>query len=97
MKTSAQRFWETRGVVTVQRPEPPRSTAIESRPGLYLQPPGEALLTAQLLLEIRRKIVEEVRQLRAYAADAPEHQGELRRVLEATADRLEGIVGGAPV
>lgn len=57
--------------------------------------PGEGLLTAKLLLEFRRNVVEEVRLMRAYAAES--HVEEVQRVLNATADRLEGIIGGAPV
>lgn len=79
--------------IQVQRLDAPRDTTSWSIEG----PPGERLLTARMLLEIRRNVVEEVRQLRAYAAHAPDDQRELKRVLDATADRLEGIVGGAPL
>lgn len=72
-------------------------TAPPAPPAKRYAPPGEGLLTEALLLEIRRNVIEEIRQLRAYADEAPEHQGELKRVLNATADRLEAIIGGAPV
>lgn len=94
MKTAAQLHWENRGVVTV-RPDAPRDTTIVSRPGLYLEQPGEALLTARMLLEMRRKIQKEADDLRAYAEDCFDE--ETRRVCVATADRLEEIIGGAPV
>lgn len=76
--------------VQVQRPDAPRDTTSWSIEG----PPGERLLTARMLLEIRRKVLVEIEQLRAYAAES--HIDELRRVLHDAADRLDGIIGGAP-
>lgn len=60
----------------------------------YPEQPGEGLLTAMLFLEMRRKVLAEIEQLRQYAAES--HVEEVRRVLTATADRLEDIIGRVP-
>lgn len=96
MKTSAQVHWESRGGVTVQRPEAPRSTEVTERwQGGWYDRPGEGLLTAKMLLEMRRKIRIEANDLRAYAEHTTDDL--TRRVCNATADRLDDIIGGAPV
>lgn len=66
-----------------------------------LRPDSPEVLAAKMLREFRRKVLDEARELRAYIAEADVDEkrraDELRRVCSATADRLEQIVGSAPV
>lgn len=93
MKSTAQKYWEGPGVVTVQRPDAPRDTRTVF---VYDDKPlSEKLLTAKMLLEMRRKILDEATGLREYAKHA--HNDPVRRICISTAERLEDIIGGAPV
>ena len=78
--------------VEIVRPDAPRDTGAHDVQYHQLTGPE---LRDMLLWEIRRKITREIEDLRAYAFDS--HSDEVRRVFTDTADRLDDIIGAAPV
>lgn len=80
--------------VRIVRPDAPRDTELRVSPVAPLSEYALSRLAPDMLREFRRKVQAEAEAMRAYAVDST--NDELARVLLASAERLEAIIGTVP-